>query len=120
MAQQPPTERDREIGQRILRERRTRGLTQTQAAELTGMTRSLFGATEQGRRKLPAVDIIAICDGFKIDPAVLLGCETVSPDGANRVLVETAARLSEELLRLETVNGALRDECDRLREKLFT
>ena len=118
MTQKRVTNGDREIGQRIRRERRRAGLTMSSVASFSGMTLPVYGDSERGERKILAVEIIEISETLSVDPGVLLGCGPVSVDGANAVLADASARMAEEILRLQTDNGALRDELDRVRGEL--
>lgn len=116
--QRPIADHDREIGRRIRRERKNAGLTLATVEACTGISISVLGDSERGHRKIMASDIIVMAETLQVEPAVLLGTNPISVAGANVVLADTTARLAEEVMRLQTENGALRDELDRCREEL--
>ena len=116
--QRPIADHDREIGRRIRRERKNAGLTLATVEACTGISISVLGDSERGHRKIMASDIIVMSETLQVDPAVLLGTNPISVAGANVVLADTTANLAEEVMRLQTENGALRDELDRKEEEL--
>lgn len=118
MASRAPGHRDAEIGRLIRRERKRAGLTLTTVEALSRLSITTIGDSERGHRKILATEIIDLSETIGVDPAVLLGTNPISVAGANVVLADTTAKLAEEVMRLQTENGALRDELDRCREEL--
>ena len=57
----------------IKQARRDAGLTQQQLADVLDRPQSYIAKVEGGERRLDVVELIELCDGLAVDPAVLFG-----------------------------------------------
>lgn len=60
-------------GQKIREIRKARGLTAVQLADRIGVSHDLVSSWEQGRRRICADYIPAICNALEISPLILFG-----------------------------------------------
>lgn len=63
----------KQLGARIAQLRKERGLTQTQLAEILGLTQQMVASYEVGRRRVPVSLLPAIADALTISVEELIG-----------------------------------------------
>lgn len=63
----------KQLGARIAQLRKERGLTQTQLAELLGLTQQMVASYEVGRRRVPVSLLLAVADALTISIEELIG-----------------------------------------------
>ena len=63
----------KQLGARIAQLRKERGLTQTQLAELLGLTQQMVASYEVGRRRVPVSLLLAAADALTISIEELIG-----------------------------------------------
>ncbi|MBQ8109575.1 MAG: helix-turn-helix transcriptional regulator [Clostridia bacterium] len=62
----------RKLGTRVRQSRFSRGMTQEQLAERTGVSGSFIGHIERGEKKASMETVVAICNAMAVAPAALL------------------------------------------------
>jgi transcriptional regulator with XRE-family HTH domain len=60
------------FGDRVRTLRKTRGLSQEQLAELTGLHRTYIGGIERGERNVSLINIIRLAKALDVSPSDLL------------------------------------------------
>lgn len=70
MARKP--EPERKLGRAIRAQRHALGISQEEAAHLSGLDRSYYGSVERGERNVSIRNIVAIAKALKISAAELL------------------------------------------------
>ena len=92
--------------------RRSRGLTQAQLAEVTGLSLEMVGRLERGIAA-PSFDTIgALANALRVAPAVLFGAEPSGIEGERREALDRIKKLlasasDTEVQRAERVLAAL-------------
>jgi transcriptional regulator with XRE-family HTH domain len=66
----------RNLGQRIAKLRKERGLTQVQLAELLGISQQQMQSFEKGRRRIPVSALPRLSNALGISVEILIGVET--------------------------------------------
>jgi transcriptional regulator with XRE-family HTH domain len=61
-----------QFGDRVRTLRKTRGLSQEQLAELTGLHRTYIGGIERGERNVSLINIIRLAKALDVSPSDLL------------------------------------------------
>lgn len=64
-----------QLGEKIAKHRKARGLTQTQLAELLGCSQQRVVSLEKGRRRVPVTDLPTLSEGLGISIEELIGIE---------------------------------------------
>ena len=64
-----------QIGQKIAKHRKTRGLTQVQLAEMLGCSQQRVVSLEKGRRRVPVTDLPTLSKSLGISIEDLIGVE---------------------------------------------
>lgn len=69
-----------EIGQRIASRRKQLGLTQEQAAELSGLSHQFFACVERGLKNIRAENVIKLSNALNVSADYILFGETTAID----------------------------------------
>jgi transcriptional regulator with XRE-family HTH domain len=60
------------FGDRVRNQRKARGLSQEQLAELTGLHRTYIGGIERGERNVSLMNILRLAEALEVSPSDLL------------------------------------------------
>ena len=98
-----------EIGQRIARQRRRRGLSQVVVAGLVGRSESWLSQVERGRRSIDNHSVLV-----RLAEVLDLDVQQLTSDnmGGDMAKYEGAAGVREAMLRYETLPGLINSDAD--------
>ena len=101
-----------EIGKRILEQRKKLGLTQEQAAELSGLSHQFFSMSEIGKKNMRAENIVKVANAFNVSTDYLLTGKR-SGEELNEIANKLSVLDENELDCLEQIIDAFIKACKK-------
>lgn len=103
-----------EIGQRVARQRRRRGLSQVVVAGLVGRSESWLSQVERGRRSIDShAVLVRLAEVLDVDISQLTSEDT----GSHMAKYEAATAIREAVLRYDSIPAVMASGADRDRRR---